>query len=326
MANVGKLKKGFYGLSIISLLSFFICISIGNAWFLLCIFLPYLIFHGVLSLIISCSHNRLDKQTQYRASVPHSGAWTRRNYLACIGMSSIIHTSIIFSLCQQPYCSSTTFNSNYPYIAYIIIFLIEYFNICLFIDMVIIKLYPGTRNIFYRLFMNWLCCLHFTTCILSVFIAWLFPILALLTRIYNIFPYATCLLYLFVYLFVLTGLYHSLRPTWTYINIQMQQSNDDELDLNEYSVTRCNTTNQNDELDTNNCNSLIICQITDPHIGPLMSVKRLKKLCNEIILKEPDIVLLTGDYFTGEAHVDNFLYNGLLPLKKYSNKCFACLG
>ena len=337
MANIGRLKNTFLALVCASLLSFFLCISIGNAWFLLYIFLPYILFHVTLAFIISWSHNRIDLQTRYKSAVPHSGSWTRRNFLICIGMSSIIHTSIIFSFCKQPSCKHTTFNTNTPYIAYIIIFLIEYFNICLFIDMVIIKSHPGTRNIFYRLFMNWLCCLHFTTCLLSSFVAWLFPILALLTRIYGIFPYATLCLYCAIYFFALTGLYHSLSPTWTYVNINMQSQNEpsinvqtDDYNLNKYPLIKCDNNEQHyskkDSSNYDNSNSLILCQITDPHIGPLMSVKRLKKLCEQIVIKEPDIILLTGDFFTGEANCDGLLKEALSPLEPIANKCFACLG
>ena len=332
MANISKLKRSFLVMVTASLISFFLCISLDNPWFLLAIFLPYIIFHVGLAFIISWSHNREDQKTHYGASISNSGGWTRRNFLICIGMSSIIHTSIIYSLCVEPYCENTTIETNSnSYIAYIIIFLIEYFNICLFIDMIIIKSYPGTRNIFYRLFMNWFCCLHLTTCVLSTFVAWLFPILALLTRLYGIFPYSTVCLYLIVYVFVLTGLYHSLSPTWTYININMESGSESEnepnsdpiltkCDKNEYSTRACSA----EMFDT--ANSIIVSQITDPHIGPLMSVKRLKKLCQDIVAKEPDIVLLTGDFFTGEANCDGLLQEALSPLKPYAKKCFACLG
>jgi predicted MPP superfamily phosphohydrolase len=39
---------------------------------------------------------------------------------------------------------------------------------------------------------------------------------------------------------------------------------------------------------------LRIVQITDPHIGPVMPVERLRKICEDIVKINPDLVLLTG--------------------------------
>ncbi len=43
---------------------------------------------------------------------------------------------------------------------------------------------------------------------------------------------------------------------------------------------------------------LRICQITDPHLGPLMSPERLRSICECIVDWDPDLVLLTGDNIT----------------------------
>ncbi len=55
-------------------------------------------------------------------------------------------------------------------------------------------------------------------------------------------------------------------------------------------------------------------------------MESLLQICNDILLQKPDLIILIGDDFTGEAHCDDFLYNGLLPFKQYLNKCFAYLG
>lgn len=75
-----------------------------------------------------------------------------------------------------------------------------------------------------------------------------------------------------------------------------------------------------------NQNSTIrLIQITDPHLGPLCSVNRLKSICADVVDKNPDLVLLTGDFYTGEANMDGLLIKALEPLRAINSKCFACL-
>ncbi len=72
---------------------------------------------------------------------------------------------------------------------------------------------------------------------------------------------------------------------------------------------------------------LRIIQITDPHLGPFMSVGRLKKICARAVEKDPDLVLLTGDFLTmesqGSAHP---LTLALSPLAQLKGRVYACLG
>lgn len=73
--------------------------------------------------------------------------------------------------------------------------------------------------------------------------------------------------------------------------------------------------------------TLRIAQITDPHLGPLMSPERLRNVCDQIVEADPDLVLLTGDNITVESY---FAKEGFAkayePLKKLKGKTFACLG
>lgn len=80
-------------------------------------------------------------------------------------------------------------------------------------------------------------------------------------------------------------------------------------------------------VNTGNGRSLRICQITDPHLGPLMSPERLRFVCETIVEWNPDLVLLTGDNITIESYYaqDGFT-KGYEPLKKLSGRTFACLG
>lgn len=72
---------------------------------------------------------------------------------------------------------------------------------------------------------------------------------------------------------------------------------------------------------------LRIVQITDPHLGPFMSVRRLAKICEQAVDEKPDLILLTGDFLTMESQAQSaWLAEALAPLKHYAGKTFACLG
>lgn len=72
---------------------------------------------------------------------------------------------------------------------------------------------------------------------------------------------------------------------------------------------------------------LSIVQITDPHLGPFMSVERLRGICERAVARQPDLVLLTGDFLTMESQSDpELLGSALSPLAALPGRCFACLG
>lgn len=72
---------------------------------------------------------------------------------------------------------------------------------------------------------------------------------------------------------------------------------------------------------------LRVVQITDPHIGPFMSVATLHAICARAAARDPDLVLLTGDLLTMESQRDPaWLASALAPLKALPGRCFACLG
>eukprot|EP01132_Coremiostelium_polycephalum_P005611 gene5611-6983_t len=79
--------------------------------------------------------------------------------------------------------------------------------------------------------------------------------------------------------------------------------------------------------DNNYLQPLSIIQIADPHLGPMMSVERLRTICEHTVHLNPDLVLLTGDFFTTESFYPvNSLENALEPLKELKGKVYACLG
>jgi predicted MPP superfamily phosphohydrolase len=71
---------------------------------------------------------------------------------------------------------------------------------------------------------------------------------------------------------------------------------------------------------------LRIVQITDPHLGPFMSVDRLREICERAVAAKPDLILLTGDFYTMESqHTDGALRTALAPLREHP-AVFACRG
>lgn len=72
---------------------------------------------------------------------------------------------------------------------------------------------------------------------------------------------------------------------------------------------------------------LRIVQITDPHLGPFMSVARLRRIAERAVKAEPDLVFLTGDFLTMESHGDpDLLLSALEPLRALPGRVFACHG
>jgi hypothetical protein len=72
---------------------------------------------------------------------------------------------------------------------------------------------------------------------------------------------------------------------------------------------------------------LRVVQITDPHLGPFMSVARLRRIAQRAVDREPDLVLLTGDFLTMESQArEDYLADAFAPLAALEGRVFACLG
>ncbi|MEM7604884.1 MAG: metallophosphoesterase [Myxococcota bacterium] len=70
-----------------------------------------------------------------------------------------------------------------------------------------------------------------------------------------------------------------------------------------------------------------IVQITDPHLGPFMSVAQLRAVCERAVAMDPDLVLITGDLLTMESHnAAASVAEALSPLRALSGRVFACHG
>ncbi len=72
---------------------------------------------------------------------------------------------------------------------------------------------------------------------------------------------------------------------------------------------------------------LRVVQISDPHLGPFMPVEKLRRICERAVAREPDIILLTGDFLTMESQSDpRLLHDALAPLAALDGRVFACFG
>lgn len=72
---------------------------------------------------------------------------------------------------------------------------------------------------------------------------------------------------------------------------------------------------------------LRVAQISDPHLGPFMSVERLQRICRDIVAADPDLVLLTGDFLTVDSQQSGeHLTRALAPLRPLAGRTFACRG
>jgi predicted MPP superfamily phosphohydrolase len=71
---------------------------------------------------------------------------------------------------------------------------------------------------------------------------------------------------------------------------------------------------------------LKLVQITDPHLGPFMSIARLQGICERAVADQPDLVLVTGDIMTMESHDEAAVTAALAPLAKLPGRVLACHG
>jgi hypothetical protein len=72
---------------------------------------------------------------------------------------------------------------------------------------------------------------------------------------------------------------------------------------------------------------LRIVQIADPHLGPWQPVGRLRRQIDDLVAREPDLFLLTGDFLTMEgAATRGALAEAFAPLARVPGRCFAVFG
>jgi len=72
---------------------------------------------------------------------------------------------------------------------------------------------------------------------------------------------------------------------------------------------------------------LRIVQISDPHLGPWQTVGGLARTIGRLLERDPDLVLLTGDFLTMESNATpGALAAALEPLQACAGRCYAIFG
>jgi predicted MPP superfamily phosphohydrolase len=72
---------------------------------------------------------------------------------------------------------------------------------------------------------------------------------------------------------------------------------------------------------------LRIVQIADPHLGPWQPVAKLRRVIDDLLRHEPDLVLLTGDFLTMEGSgTRGALAEALAPLRRVPGRAYAVFG
>ncbi|MBK8173283.1 MAG: metallophosphoesterase [Sandaracinaceae bacterium] len=112
----------------------------------------------------------------------------------------------------------------------------------------------------------------------------------------------------------LTGVWHSMTARKSNVHIVLDE-------LNIPTMARHRSSKEHTD------RPLKIVQITDPHLGPFMSVARLRKICERAVLAGPDLIVLTGDFLTMESQDRaDHLRDALAPLLPMAGRTFACHG
>jgi uncharacterized protein len=72
---------------------------------------------------------------------------------------------------------------------------------------------------------------------------------------------------------------------------------------------------------------LRIVQIADPHLGPWQPVAKLRRVIDDLLDHEPDLVLLTGDFLTMEGSgTQGALTEAFAPLRRVEGRAYAIFG
>ncbi|KAF2071162.1 hypothetical protein CYY_007517 [Polysphondylium violaceum] len=202
-------------------------------------------------------------------------------------------------------------------------FIIYYLHLCVFIQYTLLskcKLRPKL----YLYLVSYPASTFFTAIILSLPIYFFTPFVES--------PLAQLVIALFPVALAGIGLYQTTRTLepnkWTVKELTLRSMDEEEDQLiMKRKVKRVACGPPKDHEITDFKQPISIIQIADPHLGPMMSVDRLRSICENTVKLNPDLVLLTGDFFTVESfNPIDAIDRALEPLKELSGKTFACLG
>jgi hypothetical protein len=199
-----------------------------------------------------------------------------------------------------------------------------YLQTCVFVLLYRQFRFKKLKPFWYRMLLTWPASFYLGSTWFSLPLLLLIPVLSYFTM------QARAIVAALSFMLGAIGMYNSLaNPTFCGEEVCIDMTSDSEMkqpDKNDPFLHRVLAYKGTVHKERN----LNIFQVTDPHLGPFMSVKRLEKICKNIVngvkAGEIDLVFFTGDMETVETHDDDeALIQALEPLKEI-NCCYACLG
>ena len=294
---------------------FFVCVS-KSYW--LSFIIPYAAINGVLYIIIKINSIKSLNENQ------HKIYGQNRHYVTFAFIAALQYISMWQSIDNTSYCQ----------IDYIIIFFLCYSHFCVFITSMHFHFNLFAKFQLYRICIGWISDLHHSTILYSLYIFPFYPITSLClfngTMDQNQHKYAVILLYVILYCYILYSLLSSINHKdpnkWTYYKIDTKSNH---LSKDVFTPVKYNEYFIGNDIKSNHSKYVLrICQISDCHLDSFYAAKELRALCKNIVHFDPDLVLLTGDYYyTGNDDIPKGLLKyALSPLIPIANKCYGCLG
>ena len=309
----------YYGFVYLTI--FFVCIH-KSYWISFSI--PYLIINFIGYVIIKINmikSRNMDKQKIYGQ---------KRDYWTFMLVAALIYISI-----WQSWHNTSPYKS---IIDYIIITFFLYCHFCVIISFMHFHCNLFAKFYLYRLSIGWIAELHYSTVLFSLYVFPVYPIISFYIYYGVMDPihhkYSAMMIYVILYCYILHSLFLSFvannQSKWIFYEMNKSSASRNKIEnsrqmfplkFNEYYVGNNNLANNSNQM-------LRVCQISDCHLDSLYTANELKILCENIVKLNPDLVLLTGDfYYTKNDDIPKGLLKyALSPLTKIANKCYGCLG
>lgn len=206
---------------------------------------------------------------------------------------------------------------------WIITFAFLYLHLCVLIQFCLLS-QCKMRSRIYRYLVSYPASVFFTSVVVSLPLYFILPFLpAIVSSVIMTLPLMVALV----------GLYCTLitRPPnqWAVKEICLRTNKEDDEDMliSKKKVTRITCKSPKDHEIVDYKQPLSIIQITDVHLGPIMSVERLNEICENAVKLNPDLVFLTGDFFTTESfYPPDAFKRAIAPLRKLNGRVFAIMG
>jgi hypothetical protein len=194
-----------------------------------------------------------------------------------------------------------------------------YLQMAVFVNMYRQFRFKQLKPLWYRILLSWPSAFYLGTAWFALPSLLLLPILGYIT------DHARVILSAITFTVGAFGMYQSLaNPTFCGEEVHIDLTDDSQMKQSAETTPRLyRVIGYRNPIQKER--KLNIFQITDPHLGPFMSVRRLENICRKIVqaVKEGkiDLVFFTGDMETVETHDDDHaLVQALAPLKELANQ------